>query len=80
MFKRKSIHRTDKGAIGTHAGKSITVHGVTFALEWLDCPGRVNDYMIGAYNDKRNLFYEFHGDNDYDFVVQFLNDEVERLC
>ena len=36
--------------------------------------------MIGAYNDKRNLFYEFHGDNDYDFVVQFLNDEVERLC
>ena len=80
MFKRKSIHRTDKGAIGTHARESITVHGITFALEWLDCPGRRNDYMIGAYNDKRNLFYEFHGDNDYDFVVKFLNDEVERLC
>lgn len=79
MFKRKSIHRTDKGAIGTHARESITVHGVTFALDWLVCPGRKNDYMIGAYNDKCNLFYEFHGDNDYDFVVQFLNDEVERL-
>ena len=80
MFKRKSIHRTDKNAIGVHARESITVHGVTFALEWLDCLGRQNDYMIGAYNDKRNLLYEFHGDNDYDFVVQFLNDEVERLC
>lgn len=64
--------------IGSHADRHdwIEVDGNVFTFDYL--VGR-SQSLVGAYCYKLDILYEFHPNNDYKFVVQFLHDEIRRL-
>lgn len=64
--------------IGSHAGDGAIIDGVAFTFDYLDIPGR-SQRLVGAYAYRLDLLYEFHPNNDYTFVVQFLHDELMRM-
>lgn len=70
--------RNKADVIGSHVGHGVIVDGVAFTFDYLDIPGR-DQQLVGAYAYRLDLLYEFHPNNDYKFVVQFLHDEIRRL-
>lgn len=64
--------------IGDHADRhdGVIVDGNVFTFDYLvGC----SQCLVGAYCYRLDLQYEFHPNNDYQFVVQFLHDEIRRL-
>lgn len=68
--------RNKVDVIGSHVGHGVVVDGNVFTFDYL--VGR-SQSLVGAYCYKLDLLYEFHPNNDYRFVVQFLHDEIRRL-
>ena len=73
LLRKKQID-----TIGNHADRhdGVNIDGNVFTFDYLvDCPQQ----LVGAYCYRLDMQYEFHPNNDYQFVVQFLHDEIRRL-
>lgn len=70
--------RNKVDVISSHVGHGVIVDGVAFTFDYLDIPGR-DQQLVGAYAYRLDLLYEFHPDNNYGFVVQFLHEELTRM-